>query len=299
MIFNKYMHIERFGTEEVEQIELGECFVFSKIDGTNGSVWLDENKIIQAGSRNRWLSEGNSDNAGFREYIKTQQNILNFLLVNSNYRLVGEWLVPHSLNTYRTDAWRKFYVFDVIDESNETFRYLTYDEYKPLLDEAKIDYIPCIKKITNGTYDDFVKIMNENNYLIEDGKGVGEGIVIKRYDYVNKFGRVTWAKLITSEFKEKHIKEMGTGTLERSLIEKEITDKYITIEFIDKVYNKMILNDGWSSKRIPQLLMTTYYELVKEESWNFVKEFKQPIINYKTLNHFVINKVKELKKELF
>ena len=34
MKFKQYQHIERFGTTEVQHIELGECFVFPKIDGT-------------------------------------------------------------------------------------------------------------------------------------------------------------------------------------------------------------------------------------------------------------------------
>jgi hypothetical protein len=37
MEFRKYQHIERFGTTEVKNIELGKVYVFPKIDGTNGS----------------------------------------------------------------------------------------------------------------------------------------------------------------------------------------------------------------------------------------------------------------------
>ena len=32
MDFRKYQHIERFGTTEVDGIELGKCYVFPKID---------------------------------------------------------------------------------------------------------------------------------------------------------------------------------------------------------------------------------------------------------------------------
>jgi len=35
--FMKYQHVERYGTDEVEGIELGETYIFPKIDGTNGS----------------------------------------------------------------------------------------------------------------------------------------------------------------------------------------------------------------------------------------------------------------------
>ena len=42
MKFEKYQHVERFGTSEVEGIELGRTYVFPKLDGTNASVWLED-----------------------------------------------------------------------------------------------------------------------------------------------------------------------------------------------------------------------------------------------------------------
>jgi hypothetical protein len=59
MEFKSYQHIERFGMTEVENIELGKCYIFPKIDGTNSSVWLDDESNIQAGSRNRVLTLDN------------------------------------------------------------------------------------------------------------------------------------------------------------------------------------------------------------------------------------------------
>ena len=103
MEFKKYQHLERFGTTEVKQIELGTCHVFPKLDGTNASVWLDENGEVQAGSRKRHLSL-DFDNAGFYAWVKEQSNILEYLKENPTHRLYGEWLVPHSLKTYREDA---------------------------------------------------------------------------------------------------------------------------------------------------------------------------------------------------
>ena len=34
MEFQKYMHVERLGKEEVEGITSGKCYVFPKLDGT-------------------------------------------------------------------------------------------------------------------------------------------------------------------------------------------------------------------------------------------------------------------------
>lgn len=297
-MFKKYQHLERFGTTEVEQIELGECFIFPKIDGTNASVWIT-NGELQAGSRTRKLSL-ESDNAGFYGWVLKQDNLLNYLTENPTHRLYGEWLVPHSLKTYKESAWRKFYVFDIICDSSEDTTHIKYNDYKPLLEKHEIDFIPPIAVIRNSNYEQLVNQMMKNDFLIEDGKGYGEGIVIKNYNYKNKYGRQTWAKIVTSEFKEKHAKVMGKSTIEgKKMVEEEIADKYVTLAFCEKEYAKIESIDGWSSKFIPKLLNVIYYEIVKEESWNFIKENRNPTINYKTLQHFVFSKVREQLPKLF
>ena len=40
-MFVKYMHLERYGNEEVDGIEQGTTYVFPKLDGTNAQVWVD------------------------------------------------------------------------------------------------------------------------------------------------------------------------------------------------------------------------------------------------------------------
>ncbi|MGL5507356.1 MAG: RNA ligase family protein, partial [Paraclostridium sp.] len=133
-MFVKYPHLERFGTSEVQGIEEGECYIFPKLDGTNASAWF-ENGIVQGGSRKRHLSL-DFDNAGFYFWLTRKENIETFFNDYPNLRLFGEYLVPHTVKTYRDDAWRKFYVFDVYD--NDTNRFLHYNEYKDLLEEYKI-----------------------------------------------------------------------------------------------------------------------------------------------------------------
>ncbi len=300
MEFRKYQHVERFGNDEVEGIEFGELFIFPKLDGSNGSIWLD-NGEIKAGSRNRVLALDN-DNAGFLQYVLDNKKFKEYLLKHPNHRLYGEWLVPHSFKNYREDAWKRFYIFDIVVEyDEENYEYLTYDIYKPLLEEFDLDFILPICKMKNGSYDAFLKAIEKNTFMVKDDAGVGEGIVIKNYDYKNKYGRITWAKIVTNEFKEKNIKAMGTTEIEaKKMVEEEIVNSYCTEAFIEKEYAK-IVNDkeGWTSRYIPELLGRVYSELIKEESWNFVKEFKQPTINYKTLNALVVNKVKRIKPELF
>lgn len=302
MEFKKYQHVERYRTTETEGINIGKCYIFPKIDGTNSSVWLDENGEVKAGSRNRELTL-DKDNQGFNEMIINDKRIADYLKAHPTHRLYGEWLVPHSLKTYRDNAWRKFYVFDVVIDNPENadgVDYLSYDEYKPLLEEYGLDYIPCLKVIINGEYDDFVKELDNNNFLIKDGMGTGEGIVIKNYDYRNRYGRQTWAKIVTSEFREKHIKAMGTAVKECSPVEKQIVDEYITSAFVEKEYAKLIENNyEWTSKMIPEFLNRVWYEFINEEMWNTIKKFKNPTIDFKLLNSFVIKRIKEVKKNIF
>jgi hypothetical protein len=296
MSFIKYQHLERFGTSEVEGIEVGTCYVFPKLDGTNGSVWFEAG-TLRCGSRNRELAP-NNDNAGFMNAMMDDSAIVPFMYVNPDLILYGEWLVPHTLKTYNDDAWRKFYVFDVYDRIKE--RLLSYDEYSEKLIASGINVIAPIAIIKNGSIDHFTECLSKAHYLVKDGEGSGEGVVIKNYDYKNKYGRQTWAKIVANEFKAKHHITMGAPIIGCEIVEEKIVSKFVTQAMVDKVVAKIVLtNDGWHSKCIPQLINTVFYDLVKEESWEFVKAFKNPTINYKTLSHYCTAKVKELRKELF
>ncbi len=299
MKFEKYQHVEKFDTIETHGIENGMCYVFPKIDGTNGSRWLDDYHL-KCGSRNRELTIDN-DNANFYKSILTAENnkYFYFLMKNPELRLFGEWLVPHTLKTYREDSWGKFYVFDVMNGEN----YLPYEEYIVLLDRFNIDYIPAICKINNPQIDKIPELLEKNIFLIKDNSGIGEGIVVKNYEYKNRFGRQTWAKIVANEFKDRHSKNSMFGVAEikqKSEIEEKIIDKFLTASLIEKEYSKILLESGgWSSKCIPKLLGVVWYCLIKEEMFNIIKEFGFCTVDFKRLNHLSIQKVKEIKPDLF
>jgi Fe-S cluster biosynthesis and repair protein YggX len=225
-----------------------------------------------------------------------QENFRALFNDHKHLRLFGEWLVPHFFKGYSAKAWRKFYIFDVMvfDE-----RYLPYMEYSAILSKYNVEFIPPICSIDNPSYERLVGLLDKNYYLIDDGGEPGEGIVIKNYNYRNKFGRQTWAKLVRNEFKTLHAKFQVTELTEKKMVEQEIVDKYVTEALVNKEYEKIKAEDGWSSKLIPRLLNTVYYCLITEESWNFIKDHKNPIINYRTLNFLTINKIKALMPQLF
>lgn len=85
------------------------------------------------------------------------------------------------------------------------------------------------------------------------------------------------------------------------MIEELIVDKYCTEAFIKKEYAKIVHeNDGeFEGRHIPRLLNTVWHEFIVEESWNFIKQHRNPTIDYKTLNRLVIDKIKKVKSNEF
>lgn len=296
MEFKKYMHVETLGKDEVEGILDGEVFVFPKLDGANASVYMDDGGVIHGCSRNRDLL-GAKDNHGFQSYTNDHDALFrSYFDGYPKRRLYGEWLVPHTLKTYRDDAWKKFYIFDVEDENGD---FLSYECYSDLLLALGFNVVPCVATGRNIQPESLIHNLNHNTYLIKDGMGNGEGFVIKRYDFKNKYGRTVWAKLVQNEFKEKNGVEFGPKTINSSSeLERKIAEESVTQGRVRKVLSKMGWVDG-DSKNIPRLLNTVYYEVVTEELWEALKQEKNPTINFNQLQRNVFSMVKKVCPEIF
>ena len=295
-MFDKYVHLEKLGNDEVEGIDTGVVYAFPKLDGTNGQLWWDKDSgVIGAGSRNRILSY-ESDNAGFRNACVEDPRYHRYFSDFPNYTLYGEWLVPHSLTTYQDDAWRKFYVFDVKYQG----QFLKYEDYQTTLIKHNLDYLAPIAILKNPSYEQIQGLLESNVFLIKDGQGVGEGVVLKNYDWSNRFGRQTWAKVITNSFKEKHHKAMGVPVINGDLVEEKIAIEFITQHFVDKVVAKIALEDGgWNSKLIGRLLCVVWYDLIREEMWDILKKHNLIKIDFRLLQRLITQRVKELRSDLF
>jgi len=221
-------------------------------------------------------------------------------------RLFGEWLVPHTFKNYRGEAWRRFWVFDVWGE--ETQRWIPYDEYAPLLIDAGLDVIEPIARVVNPTEEQLRKLAETNTYLVQDGAGPGEGIVLKRYDFVNRYGRPAWAKIVRNEFKEENRRAFGVAEIgEEFQVEIAIAQEFVTPMLVAKERAKIELSlaDGVQQEivdrrvLIPRLLETIYHCVVTEELWAALKKYKDPTIDFRKLRRHVIAQTKSLAKDLF
>ncbi len=316
-MFVKYPHVEKLGHPDVATILEGTVSVYPKLDGTNASIWLDEIGDLQAGSRNRQLTLKN-DNAGFLAWVREhEERYGGFLQEHPGLRLYGEWLVPHTLKSYREDAWRRFWVFDV--EIRESGNIVSTEGFRADFDLFEIDYIDPLAVITNPTEEQLLGLMNQTNtFLIEDGAGVGEGVVIKRYGaWRNRGGGQKWAKMV----REANKKTFGVReTSGAKQIEAAIVEEFITLTLVQKELAKIVHDIAGTppshsssemlkfyqgvmlsnrSTVIPRLLNTVFHCLISEEMWAILKKHKRPTIDFGKLWRLTTIRTKELIPGLF
>lgn len=292
MPFRPYRHIERLGTDETEGILEGICFLFPKLDGTNASIWYEDG-AVHCGSRKRELSLG-SDNAGFMSWVYTFLGDRPWATLGSGVHIYGEWLVPHTYTGYRDEAWRNFYVFDITVDD----RYQDYETVQAYCSQLSLSYIPALAVIGNPNDEALLRTLGQNYYLCDNGKGPGEGIVIKNYGFVNKYGRHTAAKLVRNEFKDQHLHKDGPPRHDLVSREAELVEKYLPVELPLKTMAKIAEEKGgWSSKNIPELLGRVYHDFIVEEGWQIAKE--NMTVDFKRLQQAVIRRTKELTPEVF
>ena len=273
-----YQHVERLGSEEVEGILSGTVYVFSKLDGTSARIAYEDGKIVY-GSRNRILTQEN-DNAGFMNACVNDERYGDLFQEYPDLVLYGEWLVKNHIKHYEDDAWRKFYVYDVMNGD----KYLRYEEYKPILYKYGIKYIPLICVLNNPTEQDILALAPKQGFLCKEG-GNQEGIVIKSYDYVNKYGRTTWAEVVNATLiTHKNNKET------KPCIEQDIVDKLLSVEEIEKEKNKI---ENFNITKTGELLGRVQHEFVKDNISIILKKWKSPTINFKQLNKCIADKVRE------
>lgn len=294
MEYRKYMHVERLGRDEVDGILEGKVYISPKIDGTNGVLYLDDEGKLCAGSRSRELSLAN-DNSGFYAHAKDDEPAIKQYLKKYPHRYVyGEWLIKNHIRWYEDTAWYHFYVFDVFD--NDQQRYLRYEEYHDELVQLGANVIPTVSILEDPTMQQLEALLNDNHYLISDGtQQIGEGIVLKNYDFVNRFGRHCFAKIVAAEYLKNKSKPRPRVKMEGEAEQDALV--FLTEEMIVKEFEKLKLLDpqSYSERRDKfnaRLLQTIWHTFLSEEITNIDKRLKSPTIDLAKLKALVFEKVR-------
>jgi len=309
----KYQHIERIGKTDVQGIYDGEVYIFPKLDGTNCCIWYDDAKDkIRFGSRNQEIQynfelepDGTKiykgmKHQGFEKYITDNYNKLHdYFVQHKDHIIYGEWLKKHTISTYLSDAWNKFYVFDIYKISSEDGgKYpIHYNDWAFDMEWIGIDFIPCMKIISPRSDEQLEGIMKhtseyENTHLMQAGH-LGEGVVAKRYDYKNIFGRTVWAKYVREEFKEKsRAPAPNPDDMSDKVAEKWCTDEFILKEYAK--YKNAFPDEDVNRARLIETVIKTFWS---EEAYDIAKKIKYDI-NMQRISKYIQTKIKQMTPEL-
>jgi len=293
--FRPYLHVERLGKTEVDNILNGEVKITAKLDGCNSCVWADEDGRMRYGSRKREISIEN-DNAGFAAWMESKrleaQLLVKACQANPNWIIYGEWSVGKvgAIKKYTEQAANKLWIFDIYNR--ETEKYLTWDE----LEAALIMYdllhyrVKLLATLTNPTLEDIIKVANENTFLLEGTDTLGEGVVIRRDNYVNCYGRYAVAKYVREDFRPdtprvKRIVQAGE-------VEQDFINRYLTQSELEKAKAKTALACGeeyvpGNGKFIGMFLNLLWKDTLEENIVDFCKRAKNPQIDFAALNGLI------------
>lgn len=328
----KFDGVERYGKEEVENITNGTCYIFEKIDGANCSLYYDQNDGLTICSRNQivWTEKGTIKN-NFRsivDYVLSNANIYDMIKEYNDCIFYGEWLVKHSIS-YPESVSNKIWFFDVYNTREES--YFPYELIEAMFTTYSVLYVKPLAILESPTEEVLKSFLNVNTFLASPNQ---EGIVIKNYDYINRFGRQNYAKIVNSQFKEVNRTvfamqsdccKMGAYQQEDKWIcskcekettvtkvryfdssEEKIAEEYVQVARVKKILNK-ILNIsseashdqfGGLEKHTSRILETTWYDVLTEDMHDIVKKYKYPIIDFKKFKKCVIDKTKTIFFEL-
>lgn len=293
--FKPYLHVERLGKTEVDNILSGTVYITSKLDGTNSCVWADEDGRMRYGSRKREISV-EDDNAGFAAWMESDAEeailLTHFCQTHPELIVYGEWGVSKvgAIKKYTEEAANKLWIFDIYSREEE--RYLTWAEFNAaLIMHGLIDYrVKLLAIFTNPTLDDIIKVVNENTFLLEGTGTLGEGVVIRRDNYVNCYGRYAVAKYVREDFrpdtpKVKRIIQAGE-------IEQDFINRYLTQSELEKAKAKTALACGeeytqGNGKFIGMFLNLLWKDTLEENIVDFCKRTKNPQIDFAALNGLV------------
>jgi hypothetical protein len=190
-----------------------------------------------------------------------------------------------TIRTYDVTAWNRFYIFDVYNLLEH--RYESYEDYQAVIEEynsydcAHFDYIPLLKKLEHPSESELGELMEQNQYLMPAGSAeVGEGLVLKNYAFVNRYGRLCYAKMVRSEFKAKVSVVKNPDKLTGYAWYQALVGKYFDSDAAQHVYVKLADEGEVLTARF---IETCWHDFIEERLWDIVKQEHNPVIDFKTL----------------
>lgn len=310
---SRYQHVERIGNDEVQGLLQGTLWIQEKLDGANLSVSWDQeaNDFIICSRQNVVYHHGECHNNSFSravEHVKSDPNFVLLFEQNPNVILRCEYLTKHKVPIL-PEFEGKVVIFDVETfKLSDAFLMATADDNEFIDDVIKYDY-------SYLHYNDYENLRTQFNTLLwlsavsadkvtveqlqEWSQGNSqyceyrEGIVIKNYEFTNKWGFTKWGKVISPVFDQK--KALKTkAKLEVGELEQLFVNKFVTPGYVEKEIHKIRDAKGEvSTKDMGQIIGRVPYELFQDEMWRFLGKANAGEFNFRVWRAATIEKVRE------
>lgn len=295
MEFKKYPNIKWLGHEDViEILHYGDDFIFieEKVDGGNGSFWLEEDGV-HFGNRNRDLTAEND----VKFFTELQNKLRSHLAdmesqgekINQDYFYYMEWMAKHTISY--TNA--PFVIgLDIrlkhSADSGEFGLFLAREGKEREFQRLGLEVVPLVwsgkvKELKKLKIDDLVP---KSKYF----DGFAEGIVIKNYSRMSKMGHhQLFAKVVRDEFKENNRAVFGNVKDKESDTEK-IVERFVTDARIKKQIHILVNEEGKTLSRalMQELPRRVIKDILIEEVTTIFNECTN--INFKEMKQKVPKK---------
>ena len=272
MEFKKYTDIIRHGKNGTHLTIEGnvDIVVQEKIDGSNASFKVVNGQIL-AFSRNTELDESNNLR-GFYQWTQTLDP--SKLLEGVIY--FGEWTARHKID-YKENL-NKFFLFDIYNEHT-----LEYVSFSMVEDESKrlgLNLVPVFYIGKALSFEEIAKFAGQSKLT-----DVGEGVVVKNYNYKNKYEAQVFTKIVTTEFQEMNgVKSPKVTTAKKDSFD-QFLDTYMTKARVEKIIHKMVdeqvLSEDYAIEDMGTILKNAgtrvYDDLIKEELDSLLKQLKAKV----------------------
>lgn len=297
--YRSFIHVERLEDSkfDIPSFLNGKVFIFPKLDGTNFCAWADVDGKIHCGSRKREISI-ERDNAESCLYFQTEpqyKQLREWLIDNPDIIVYGEWL--HGLNKHAQTGTIKKYKdagLWIIDVYCDSTGYIPFDTYELWLEGVYQQVVKPLAVIQNPSLKQ-VEGYVENHFNLP-GDVLGEGIVIKNYDYRNFRGNYQVGKIVNAESK------VGKGRIKNSKssmsndeVVNTIVQFYVTDADCEKAKQKACVKfdlEEWEVNKATMgfYLNALFQDLIEEELWSILKKLKMPTIQFGLLRQQVYMK---------
>lgn len=284
----KYPSIERLGHEEnscMKDYLDDNIYITEKVDGGNGSFFVDENGLVHECSKNRDLiTEGSNEKTFIKERLALR-NVLKGKELNPDYYYYIEWMKKHTLRYVNVPPVIGYDILLATGEYGGADLFLNDGVMRKEFERLEIPVVQLVNKMKVKDFlkqdiNDFIKKSAYADFLME-------GIVGKVYGRKNQWGRQIMFKVVREEFKEQNA--IVFGSIKSSKVEdtEKIVQQFCTDARIRKIVLKLVNEESLILSRslMSRVPSEVIKDILKEEFTGIYENYKS--IDFKVMKQLV------------